>query len=159
MVCDSPEIRLAAVDCCVKMLTPFVKVYEYAENPQKSEVYSLIKKVLECLIKTSVVDQDVEVRLTVLRCFCQMDRNFLMHLAQKEMLDTLFMTLYDENFKMQESSVGLLAQLADLNPAFVFPKLRKILMETISKLVNSQDARLEEHSAKIISCLSAQVGF
>lgn len=101
---------------------------------------------------------DVEVRLNVLRCFCRMDKNFLMHLAQKEMLDTLFMTLYDENYKMQESAVGLLAQLADLNPAFVFPKLRKILMETISKLTNSQVPRLEEHSAKIIARLSAQVG-
>lgn len=73
------------------------------------------------------------------------------------MLDTLFMTLYDENYKMQEAAVGLLAQLADLNPAFVFPKLRKVLMETISKLVNSQVTRLEEHSAKIITRLAAQV--
>lgn len=57
MICDSAEIRYAAVECCVEVVKPFIKVYEYAETPQKSEVYNLIKRVLECLIKTAVIDQ------------------------------------------------------------------------------------------------------
>lgn len=51
------EIRYAAVDCCVEVVKPFIKVYDYAEYPQKREVYFLIKKVFECLIKAAVVDR------------------------------------------------------------------------------------------------------
>jgi hypothetical protein len=56
---DSAEIRLASVSCCARIIKPFIKVYEIAGNPQKTEVYSLISSVLECLIKTAVVDPEV----------------------------------------------------------------------------------------------------
>lgn len=100
---------------------------------------------------------EVEVRLAVLKCFCKTDDEFLYHLAQKEMLDMLFMTLYDENYQMQEAAVGLLGRLSDINPAFVFPRLRRIVLENISQLVNSRTPRFEEHSAKIIARLAIQV--
>lgn len=56
---DFSEIRLASVFCCAKIIKPFIRVYDIAENPQKAEVYLLIKNVLECLIKTAVIDPEV----------------------------------------------------------------------------------------------------
>uniref|UniRef100_A0A915E5G1 Serine/threonine-protein kinase TOR n=1 Tax=Ditylenchus dipsaci TaxID=166011 RepID=A0A915E5G1_9BILA len=156
LVCDSTEIRLTAVYCCAGVVKPFIKVHELVENDQKTEVYSLIKNVLECLLRTAVVDSEVEVRLSVLQCFSAMERDFLFHLAQKEMLEILFMTLHDENYQMQEESVSLLGQLSELNPAMIFPKLRRVVLESISQLVNSRAAKIEEHSAKIIAILAAK---
>jgi hypothetical protein len=70
---------------------------------------------------------EVEVRLSVLESFRNVDHDFLIHLAQQETLDSIFMILNDEKYKMQEAAAGLLAQLSELNPALILPKLRKLL--------------------------------
>lgn len=67
------------------------------------------------------------------------------------------MILNDEKFEMQEAAGGLLAQLSDLNPALILPKLRKLLNEKIYVLASSRVAKLEEHSAKIIINLAVHV--
>lgn len=56
---DCAEVRLAAVDCCAKMLTPFVRVFESfegASKKQKFDVLSLIQSVLRQLVMVAVVD-------------------------------------------------------------------------------------------------------
>lgn len=88
-----------------------------------------------------------------------MEHDFLYHLAQREMLENLFKTLHDENYQMQEQSVILLGQLSNLNPSLVMPKLRRIILEAISQLINSHVPRIEEQSVKIISKLAIQVKF
>jgi len=45
------------------MLKPFIMVYENVENQQKAEVYNLIRNVLECLVKTAIVDTGKKVFL------------------------------------------------------------------------------------------------
>lgn len=60
-------------------------------------------------------------RLCVLNCFRNADHDFLVHLAQQETLDSLFMILNDEKFEMQEAAGGLLAQLSGmLSRRFLF---------------------------------------
>ncbi|MCP9257960.1 Serine/threonine-protein kinase mTOR [Dirofilaria immitis] len=127
---DCAEIRLAAVDCCAKMLTPFVRVFESFES--------------------------VEVRLRVLQCFKDGDPLLLSHLAQADMLDSIFMTLHDEKLEMQEHAVALLGKLGSLNPAYVLPSLRNVLLETLTQLTNSGVPRLEEHSARLIAQVAKQ---
>lgn len=56
---DCAEVRLAAVDCCAKMLTPFVRVFESFEcfnKKQRSDVLNLIQSVLRQLVMVTVVD-------------------------------------------------------------------------------------------------------
>lgn len=79
----------------------------------------------------------VEVRLRVLQCFKDGDPLLLSHLAQADMLDSIFMTLHDEKLEMQEHAVALLGKLGSLNPAYVLPSLRNILLETLTQLTNS----------------------
>ena len=86
-----------------------------------------------------------------------MDKDFLYNLSQPETLEMLFMTLHDENFQMQEQAAELLGQLSDLNPAFVFLKLRRVVLECISQLKNSRVSKIEEHSARMIARLAKQV--
>lgn len=83
----------------------------------------------------------VEVRLCVLRCFKNADQSFLSHLAQADMLELIFMSLHDEKLEIQEEAVALLGKLGDLNPAFVLPRMRKVLLETLSQLTNSRVGR------------------
>lgn len=98
-------------------------------------------------------------RLSVLKCFCTMEHDFLYHLGQREMLENLFKTLHDENYQIQEQSVILLGHLSNLNPALVMPKLRRILLESINQIINSHVPKIEEQSVKIIAKLAIQVDF
>lgn len=79
----------------------------------------------------------MDVRLSVLQCFKDGDPLLLSHLAQADMLELIFMTLHDEKLEMQERAVALLGKLGDLNPAYVLPSLRNVLLETLSQLTNS----------------------
>ncbi|EFO17307.2 hypothetical protein LOAG_11192 [Loa loa] len=137
---DCAEVRLAAVDCCAKMLTPFVRVFESfecANKKQRFDVLNLIQSVLRQLVMVAVIDSSVEVRLRVLQCFKDGDPLLLSHLAQADMLDSIFMTLHDEKLEMQEHAVALLGKLGSLNPAYVLPSLRNVLLETLTQLTNS----------------------
>ncbi|VDK68536.1 unnamed protein product [Litomosoides sigmodontis] len=156
---DCAEVRLAAVDCCAKMLTPFVRVFESfecANKKQRFDVLNLIQSVLRQLVMVAVVDPSVEVRLRVLQCFKDGDPLLLSHLAQADMLDSIFMTLHDEKLEMQEHAVALLGKLGSLNPAYVLPSLRNVLLETLTQLSNSGVPRLEEHSARVIAQVAKQ---
>jgi hypothetical protein len=67
------------------------------------------------------------------------------------------MILHDQDDTMQETAAGLLAQISDLNPALIFPKLRKVLQDTTYALANSRVPRLEVHGAKIVISLAVHV--
>ncbi|VDK65663.1 unnamed protein product [Anisakis simplex] len=156
------------------MLSPFVRVFEVVDRKQRADVLNLIQGVLRQLVSVAVVDSlglwvvevkdfvwsgsksvvglsAVEVRLSVLRCFKNADHALLSHLAQADMLELIFMSLHDEKLEIQEEAVALLGKLGDLNPAFVLPRMRKILLETLSQLTNSRVGRLEEYSARLIA--------
>ncbi|KAK0422862.1 hypothetical protein QR680_007831 [Steinernema hermaphroditum] len=156
LACEWSDVRLSAVHCCADVLKPFINQYEKPDCPGREKVLSMIQTVLRSLVQVAVVDSDVSVRRTVLRCFTEADKIFHYHLAQAEMLDMVFMTLHDEKYEMQQEAVDLLGQLADLNPAFVYPRMRRVILETISKLKNSKKAKLEEHSALLIQKIAVQ---
>lgn len=64
------------------------------------------------------------------------------------------MTLYDEDYRIQEMAVELLSKLSQLNPALIYPKLRKIVQETIYNLSVSKIRRNEIHGARILCQLA-----
>jgi serine/threonine-protein kinase mTOR len=63
-----------------------------------------------------------------------MERDLLIHLAENDILEMILMTLQDENFQVREKTVELLGRLTDFNPAFIFLKFRRVLLESISQL-------------------------
>uniref|UniRef100_A0A1I7WNA9 Sec7_N domain-containing protein n=1 Tax=Heterorhabditis bacteriophora TaxID=37862 RepID=A0A1I7WNA9_HETBA len=84
------------------MFMQYIVVYENVHREHRQWVLALIHGVLRCLVSVGVVDPQVEIRLCVLKCFCEADRAFLSHLAQPEMLELQFMSLHDEKLEMQE---------------------------------------------------------
>uniref|UniRef100_A0A1I7UG54 Non-specific serine/threonine protein kinase n=1 Tax=Caenorhabditis tropicalis TaxID=1561998 RepID=A0A1I7UG54_9PELO len=138
------EIRLAAVSSCCEMVVPFVGVYKKVTSDKRATLLSTIYGVLRAVCSVIVNDADVRVRMQVISCFGQMPRPFLAHLAQPEMLE------------MQQACVTLLGRLAEFNAALVLPRLRLMLLETLSQMMQSGQARLEQHSAKMIAHLAKQ---
>ncbi len=72
---------------------------------------------------------DAEVRLSVFSCLSETDNPFSIHLAQAEMLELIFMGLQDESLEIREVVIGLLGRLGDINPAYVMPALRRVLIQ------------------------------
>ncbi|KHN87555.1 Target of rapamycin -like protein [Toxocara canis] len=56
VMCENAEVRLAGVECCAEMLSPFVRVFEVADRKQRVDVLNLIQSVLRQLVSVAVVD-------------------------------------------------------------------------------------------------------
>lgn len=63
-----------------------------------------------------------------------LDERFDRHLAQAENVRSLFIALNDESFRNREVAIGIIGRLAQHNPAYVMPSLRKSLIRLISEL-------------------------
>lgn len=55
--------------------------------------------------------------------------SFDIHLAQAENLSCLCFALNDEVFDVREMAICILGRLSGLNPAYVMPILRKVLIQ------------------------------
>lgn len=71
-----------------------------------------------------VIDPDI--RYCVL---ASLDERFDAHLAQAENLQALFVALNDEVFEIRELAICTIGRLSSMNPAFVMPFLRKMLIQ------------------------------
>ncbi|GFS99116.1 hypothetical protein TNCV_822421 [Trichonephila clavipes] len=80
------------------------------------------------------------VRYSVL---ASLDEKFDPHLAQAENLNALFVALNDEMFEIRELALCTIGRLSSVNPAYVMPSLRKVLIQvylssfSVQKPVNS----------------------
>lgn len=71
---------------------------------------------------------DQNVRYCVL---ASLDEKFDPHLAQAENLNALFIALNDEMFEIRELALCTIGRLSAVNPAYVMPSLRKVLIQVI----------------------------
>lgn len=69
---------------------------------------------------------DPDIRYCVL---ASLDERFDTHLAQAENLQALFVALNDEVFEIRELAICTIGRLSSMNPAFVMPFLRKMLIQ------------------------------
>lgn len=60
-----------------------------------------------------------------------LDEKFDPHLAQAENLNALFIALNDEMFEIRELALCTIGRLSAVNPAYVMPSLRKVLIQVI----------------------------
>ena len=58
-----------------------------------------------------------------------LDEKFDPHLAQAENLAALFVALNDEVFEIRELAMCTIGRLSSMNPAYVMPSLRKVLIQ------------------------------
>ncbi|KAG8190056.1 hypothetical protein JTE90_023028 [Oedothorax gibbosus] len=148
---ESKDIRLEAVRTCCKLLTPAIQ--DMKENGRYSpSLMATVQEVLAKLLMVGVTDADQNVRYSVL---ASLDEKFDPHLAQAENLNALFIALNDEMFEIRELALCTIGRLSSVNPAYVMPSLRKVLIQILTELEHSGIGRNKEQSAKMLGHLGA----
>ncbi|RKF72543.1 Serine/threonine-protein kinase tor2 [Golovinomyces cichoracearum] len=142
---ENPEIREAAALTCCQL---YVK--DPVINQTSYHAIQVVSDVIEKLLTVGVADPDPCIRRTVLAA---LDERFDRHLAKAENIRTLFFALHDEVFAVREIAITIIGRLTHVNPAYVIPSLRKVLIQMLTELEFSDIARNKEESAKLLSLL------
>ncbi|KAI0469145.1 TOR kinase [Xylaria cf. heliscus] len=142
---DDPEIREAAALTCCQLY-----VRDPIVNQTSHHALQVVGDVIGKLLTVGVSDPQPNIRRTVLAA---LDERFDPHLAKAENIRTLFFALNDEIFSIREVAIAIIGRLAQHNPAYVIPSLRKTLIQMLTELEFSDVARNKEESAKLLSLL------
>ena len=87
------------------------------------------------------------IRLNVIS---SLDHRFDCYLAQPEHLRPLMIALNDEAFVVRQAAVAAIRRLTKLNPAYVLPTLRRMLIRLLTELRYSNDSRAQEKSVILL---------
>lgn len=144
---ENKDIRLEAVRTCSKLLIPaLIRL----TTTYSLTLISIIRDVIAKLLVVGVTDTEYEVRYTVLE---NLDDRFDSYLAQAENLSSLFVCLNDERFEIRELALCTIGRLSNINPAYVMPPLRKVLLQLLTELQYSGMGRNKEQAAKMLGHL------
>jgi serine/threonine-protein kinase mTOR len=141
---DNPEIRKASALTCCQLF-----VHDPIINQTSSHSIQVVGEVIDKLLTVGVGDPDPEIRRIVL---LSLDQKFDRHLAKPENVRCLFLAVNDETFAVREAAISIIGRLSSVNPAYVFPPLRKLLVNLLTGLGFATTARQKEESAQLI-CL------
>lgn len=142
---DSPEIRKRAALTCCQLFVKDPIVHQTSVQATK-----VVGDIIEKLLTVGVGDIDPEIRWEVLMA---LDARFDRHLGKADNIRTLFLALNDEVFAIREAAMSIIGRLTSVNPAYVFPSLRKVLLQLLTEINYSNSPRSKEESAKLISNL------
>ncbi|GJQ08825.1 hypothetical protein GpartN1_g616.t1 [Galdieria partita] len=136
-----PSWRRLAVSACCRLLAAssvYALEQQFLFRQQKlrrvynnnlvKEIASLISRVLV----SSVADRDEQIRLAALEGL--KDPRFSKYLAQPHLLNKLLICLYDESLSVKRVAISLCGNLSFLNPALVFPVIRRRLAQLLITL-------------------------
>ncbi|OJJ32073.1 hypothetical protein ASPWEDRAFT_161263 [Aspergillus wentii DTO 134E9] len=140
---DNSEIRKASALTCCQLF-----VHDPIINQTSSHSIQVVSEVIDKLLTVGIGDPDPEIRRTVL---WSLDRKFDRHLARPENIRCLFLAVNDEVFSVREAAICIIGRLSSVNPAYVFPPLRKLLVNLLTGLGFASTARQKEESAQLIS--------
>ena len=91
----------------------------------------VVSDVIEKLLTVGVADPVPDIRCTVLE---SLDVRFNHHLAKAENIRSLFLALNDEKFAIRQAAMRIIGRLTSYNPAYVFPSLRKVLIQLLTEI-------------------------
>lgn len=146
---EHKEIRMDAARTCSRLLTPSIQLLSGHGHVSQTAV-QVVADVLSKLLVVGITDPDPDIRYCVL---ASLDERFDTHLAQAENLQALFVALNDEVFEIRELSICTIGRLSSMNPAFVMPFLRKMLIQILTELEHSGVGRNKEQSARMLGHL------
>lgn len=147
LLSDQQEIRLEAVKTSAKLLAD--ATIRTINSPSRT-LTLLTAEVIGKLLIVAVTDPDYEVRYWVLESLTDI---FDIHLAQVENLTFLFMAMNDEHLSIRELAICTVGRLSAVNPAYVMPGLRKVLIQFLTELEHSGMSRNKEQAARMLDNL------
>lgn len=142
---DDAIIRKAAALTCCQLFVRDPIVHQTSHH-----AIQVVSDVIEKLLTVGVADPQPDIRQTVLE---SLDTRFDRHLAKAENVRTLFLALNDEKFPIREAAMTIIGRLTSVNPAYVFPSLRKVLIQLLTEIEYSNNANNKRESAQLISHL------
>ena len=138
--------KSAALTCCQLYVgDPIVKQTSF-------QAIRVVSEVIARLLNVGVADPDPDIRRTVLRALVTV---FDEHLAKPENIRTLFLAVNDSDLEVRQAAIIIIGRLTGKNPAHVFPSLRKLLVNLIMGIRNSDDPKHAEEGAKLIGLVIA----
>lgn len=140
---DNSEIRKASALTCCQLF-----VHDPIINQTSGHSIQVVSEVIDKLLTVGVGDPEPDIRRTVL---WSLDRKFDRHLARPENIRCLFLAVNDEAFTVREAAICIIGRLSSVNPAYVFPPLRKLLVNLLTGLGFASTARQKEESSQLIS--------
>ncbi|KAG7693019.1 hypothetical protein KL933_004170 [Ogataea haglerorum] len=148
---DSPEVRLRAALTSSKIYLSDPICLQKSLNSLKA-----VSEVLDKLLTVCITDPHEEIRLEVLN---SLGERFDPQLSQAENVRLLFMALNDESFEIRKAAIKLVGRLAEINPAYIVPSLRKLLIQLLTTLeYGGHNSREKEDTALLLSVLISHTG-
>ena len=138
----NPSIRKASALTCCQLFVRDPIIYQTSFNAIK-----VVGDVIAKLLELGVADSDPDIRCTVLQA---LDERFDRHLAKSENIRSLFLAVNDANFEVRQAAIVIVGRLTSVNPAHVFPTLRKTLVNLVMSIRNSKNAKNQEDGAKLV---------
>ncbi|RDW62509.1 hypothetical protein BP5796_10811 [Coleophoma crateriformis] len=142
---NNPDIREAAVLTCCQ-----IYVRDPIINQTSYHSIQVVGEVVEKLLTVGIADPDAAIRQMVLGA---LDMRFDRYLAKAENIRGLFFALNDEVFAIREAAIIIIGRLTHINPAYVVPSLRKVLIQLLTEIESSDVASRKEEGAKLLSLL------
>ena len=107
----------------------------------------IVRDVITRLLGLGVADPDPDIRCTVLLA---LDERFNKHLSGPDNIRTLFLAVNDSSFEVRQAAIIIIGRLTGINPAHIFPALRKVLINLITSIKNSKSPKNQEDSTKLL---------
>ena len=111
---------------------------------------NMVSDVLSKLLTVAVADPLPDIRLEILK---HLDSSFDVRLAEPNNLRILFTALNDEIFAIRNVTIKILGRLASVNPAYVVPPLRNMLLELLTELKCFKTPTRNEESLTLLCTL------
>ena len=140
---NSAEIRKAAALTCCQLYIQDPVIHQTSSNAKQ-----VVSDVITMLLSVGVGDPDPDIRRTVLQA---LGSQFDIHLALHNNVNALFMAVNERDYEVRQAAMIILGRLTNVNPAYVFPSLRKLLLNLMNGVRRSQDSTHEEEGARLIS--------
>ena len=137
-------VRGEAVETCCRLLGWQLGSHATRRGGRTGRV---IEGVLLKLLRTAVSDPSPDVRHTLV---LSLDYRYDPHLCQAHHLSTLFLLVQDEVFAIRACALKLLGRLAVMNPAYVLPALRGVLMRLVLELQCNGDTSVRESATRTL---------
>lgn len=144
---NNPTIRKAAALTCCQIYTQDPIIHQTSSHAIRT-----VAQVVEKLLVLGVADPVADIRKTVLR---SLDSKFDRQLAAPTNIRSQFQAINDADFEVREAAIAMIGRLTDINPAYIFPSLRKLLVNLMTGIQISKDPKYEEDAARLISIFIA----
>jgi hypothetical protein len=111
-----------------------------------------IGHIIQRILTIGVTDLDPDVRYNV---FLTLQDDFKQFLAKSEALELLFFSVHDECHEVRELALSLIGRLSNINPAYVLPPLRHLLLQLLTELEIGCSINGKEQASRLLGQLIA----